>query len=156
MHRGVMVGIVLCVLLASVVQSARAAGESGSVRVEMPAELAGKEVTLHAAEESVAGEVKVSEDPAEDWHRILSEDGTAMFTGLPEGMYLLTLENSLSVVIVLPEKDGSWMARVGPGMEYIPPETGQPVGPVLWAMGMILSAFGIGAWYESWHKRRKK
>ena len=79
-----------------------------------------------------------------------------MFTELPKGMYLITLENSLAVVVNLPESDGSWMAEIAPGLVYIVPETGQPVTPVLWAMGMILSAFGIGIWYEAWHKRKRK
>ena len=72
------------------------------------------------------------------------------------GMYLVAVENILAVPVSLPEEDGSWMAELAPGMVYIAPSTGQPVAPVLWAMGMIVSAFGIGIWYESWHKRKKR
>lgn len=152
MRRGVMMAFLLLTLLAVPVVPARAAGETGTIRVEMGEELAGKTAILYSVVDTGAGELELS---ADGWSKWLSEEGTAMFTGLAEGMYLLSVENILAVTVTLPEADGSWMAQVGP-VGYILPQTGQPVTPVLWAMGMVLSAFGIGIWYENMHKKRKK
>ena len=152
MARGAAVGILICMMMLWIGIPAGAAGERGTIRVDLGPEQKGKQVTLYWAEDTEAGDAEVTECVS----RKLSEEGTAMFSGLPEGTYLLTLENSMSVMIVLPEKDGSWMAQIAPGMDYIPPETGQPVTPLLWAMAMVLSAFGIGIWYEGWHKSRRE
>ena len=155
MRRGVMTGILICLVMAVAVRPAYAAEDRGTIRVVLGPELAGKTVTLYSAMDTGAGTLELAGEYGEGWSKKLSEDGVAMFTGLPEGMYLLAVENILAVPVKLPEADGSWMAEVSPGMIYITPETGQPVAPVLWAMGMIVSAFGIGIWYESWHKRKK-
>lgn len=90
--------------------------------------------------------------------------GTAMFSGLPEGVYLLTQKEAAPggeaiapTLVRIPEKDGTWLAQIIPRMKgYDLPQTGQPMTPVAAAMGMVISAFGIGIWYENWHKNRKK
>ena len=156
MRRGVMAGIVLFALTVWLAVPAHAAGEQGSIRVVMPPDMAGRTVTLYSVGEAGGGEWTLAGEYASGWEQRLSEEGTAMFQGLAEGRYLLTMENMASVEVHLPEADGSWMAEIAPGMVYIAPATGQPVEPVLWAMGMVLSAFGIGIWYENWHKKRKK
>ena len=91
-------------------------------------------------------------------------DGTAMFSGLPEGVYLLTQrkpapggEAVMPLLVRIPEEDGTWLAQIIPRMKgYDGPQTGEPMTPVIAAMGMVISAFGIGIWYENWHKGRKK
>lgn len=145
-------GLVTVLLLGALVKPAQAAGETGTIRVTLGPELAGKTVSLHAVTDTGAGELELS---SHGWRKELSKEGVAMFTGLAEGMYLLSVENILAVPMTLPEADGSWMAQIGP-IGYIMPQTGQPVTPVLWAMGMVLSAFSIGIWYEKLHKKRKK
>ena len=152
MRRGVMAVFLAGVLMLLLAVPARAAGETGTIRVVMGPELAGKTVGVYTVADTGAGELELS---GEGWSKELSEEGVAMFTGLPEGMYLLNVENILAVTVTLPEADGSWMAEIGP-VGYILPQTGQPLTPVLWAMGMVLSAFGIGIWYENLHKTRKK
>ena len=152
-RRGGMTCFLAVILVWAMAVPAYAAGESGTIRVNLGPKLAGKTVTVYAVVSIGPGEAELGEDLGSN---VLSEDGVAMFTGLAEGMYLLTVENILAVMVSLPEQDGSWMARIAPGEGYLPPETGQPVTPVLWAMGMIVSAFGIGIWYESWHKRKRK
>lgn len=152
MHRGGMALMLAAAMVLMLAVPARAAGETGTIRVAMGEELAGKTAMLYPVVDIGAGELELSNV---GWCRELSEEGTAMFTGLAEGMYLLSVEKILAVTVTLPETDGSWMAEIGP-VGYILPQTGQPVTPVLWAMGMVLSAFGIGIWYEALHKKRKK
>lgn len=153
MRRVVMGCFLAAALVFALAVPARAAGESGTIRVVLGQKLAGKTVTLYSVVDTGAGELELGEE----WgSRILSQDGVTMFTGLEEGVFLLCVENILSVTVTLPEPDGSWMAQIAPGEGYLPPETGQPVTPVLWAMGMVLSAFGIGICYEKLHERRKK
>jgi len=90
--------------------------------------------------------------------------GIAMFSGLPEGVYLLTQKEAapggeaiVPALIPIPEEDGTWLVQIVPRMKgYELPQTGQPMTPVAAAMGMVISAFGIGIWYENWHKNRKK
>lgn len=153
MSRRVMAFFLAAWLAAVLALPARAAGERGAVRVELGPGMAGKTVTLYPVTDTGAGELELC---SEGWSQELSEAGVAMFTGLEEGMYLLSVENILAVPVKLPEADGTWMAEIAPELVYIVPETGQPITPVFWAMGMILSAFGIGIWYENWHKSRKK
>ena len=149
-------GIMAAVLLMVLAIPVSAEAERGTVRVVLSPDMAGREVTLYSVAQTSGEESELAGEYETGWTQELSGDGTAMFTGLAKGMYLITLENSLAVVVTLPEADGSWMAEIAPGLVYIAPETGQPVTPVLWAMGMILSAFGIGIWYEAWHKRKRK
>ncbi len=94
------------------------------------------------------------------------QDGIAMFTGLAEGVYLLVQKQGAPgyyamepMLVSLPERDGSWLVQAYPKIQQKPydgPKTGQPMAPVLGAMGMVLSSLGMGAWYEGWHKRRRK
>lgn len=153
MGRRVMACFLTAVLAAVLAMPVRAVGESGTIRVVLGPGLAGKTVTLFPVMDTGAGELELM---GQGWSKVLSEEGVAMFTGLEEGLYLLSVENIMAVPVKLPEADGSWMAEIAPGLVYIVPETGQPITPVFWAMGMILSAFGIGIWYENWHKSRKK
>ena len=149
-------GMMAAVLVLVLALPVAAEADRGSVRVELGPKMAGKMVTLYSVESTGAEETVLAGKYGEGWSKRLSGVGTAMCTELPKGMYLITMESSLAVVVNLPEADGSWMAEIAPGLVYMVPETGQPVTPVLWAMGMILSAFGSGIWYEAWHKRKRK
>ena len=149
-------GMMVVMLVLILAMPVSAEGERGTVRVVLSPAMAGKTVTLYSVKSTSDEASELAGVYASGWSQTLSDDGIAMFTGLAEGMYLITLENSLAVVVKLPEDDGSWMAEIAPGLVYIAPETGEPLTPVLWAMGMILSAFGIGIWYEAWHKRKRK
>ena len=135
-----MMAAVLVLLLALPVS---AEGDRGTVRVVLSPDMAGRRVTLYSVESTGVEASELAGEYALGWSKELSGDGTAMFTNLAEGMYLITLEKSLAVVVKLPEADGSWMAEIAPGLVYTLPETGQPVTPVLWAMGMILSALPV-------------
>ena len=183
MRRGGMAVILAAVLLVAVTQPALAVGELGSIRVTAEPGMAGSTLMLSyvgilwaeglqlmpefgggyvTREDMHSGELAqwLQEQAWEGLERTVDEEGVAMFTGLPEGVYLLYQRTGSMdpVLLRLPEEDGSWMAqiRVTLDPQYEVPATGQPVTPVLAAMGMVLSAFGIGIWYESWHKRRKK
>ena len=189
MRRGGLALVLAGALLLLLALPASAAGETGTIRVTVLPGMAGSTVTLYLAGKLSAGGLQLTEafgggyitgrdiqtreltqwlaDRAEGGTgRQISRDGTVMFTGLEEGVYLLTQKEAAAgyyamtpMLIVLPEEDGTWYAQAYPKVEPkddLIPETGQPFTPVLWAMGMILSAFAIGIWYENWHKNRRK
>ena len=60
MRRGVMAGILICLLMAGMVQPAYAAEERGTIRVVLGPELAGKIVTLYSVMDTGAGEMELS------------------------------------------------------------------------------------------------
>lgn len=183
MRRGVLAVILAAVLVPVWILPVSAEGELGSIRVTVEPEREGTMLMLSYVGIEygeglqlmpefgggfVTGEdmrtrelwAWLAEQARDGLEKQITSEGTAMFTGLPKGVYLLTEktpgDGSLEPVLIsLPEADGSWMAEVIPG-QYVIPKTGQPITPVLWAMGMVVSAFGIGILYESWHKSRKK
>lgn len=152
-RRGVAAVFLAAVMMTMPLTTARAAGEQGSIRLDMGPELAGKTAVLYLVLDTGAGEMELA---GQGLRKELSEAGTAMFTGLAEGMYLVSVEDILAVPVTLPEKDGSWMAQIAPGLVYITPETGQPIEPLMWTVGMGLSALGIGIWYAAWLRRKKQ
>lgn len=189
MMRRAALGILAAVLAVLLAVPVSAVGELGSIRVTAEPEMEGSQVMLSYAgilyaqglqltEEFGGGYVTgkdmgtrelvawLAEQVGDGLKKKIGPDGTVMFSGLPEGVYLLTQQTAAPgyrplepMLIRLPEEDGSWMAQAYPKIEkgpYDMPETGQPITPVIGAMGMVISAFGIGIWYENWHKNRKK
>lgn len=94
--------------------------------------------------------------------RILDADGSALFTDLEEGLYLLTQTEvpegwfpADPVLIPIP-MDGQWEVQAYPKTaEFLvpPPKTGQQAWPMLGAMGLVLSGMGL---YFCLEKLRKK
>lgn len=179
----------LAVLMGMLALPVSAVGEVGSIRVTAEPGMAGSSLTLSYVGNVWAGGLQLTEEfgggyvtetdiktreliqwlsgqVRDGLEKEISQDGTVMFTGLPEGIYLLTQKipapgyyATQPMLIRLPEEDGSWMAQAYPKVEKFPydtPQTGQSMTPILAAMGMVVSAFGIGIWYEKWHKSRKK
>lgn len=165
-----------------------AVGELGSVRVTAAEEMAGSRLRLSYVGIlteyglQLTGEFGGGFVPKEDlqtrelakWlqdqdrealEKEIGADGTVMFTGLPEGVYLLHQKEAapgyypiVPTLIRLPEADGTWLAQVSPKVEkepYNPPGTGQSMAPVLGMTGMAISALGIGVCNGAWRKRRK-
>ena len=188
MRRGGMVLILAAVVLLLALPVS-AEGELGAVRVTTAAEMEGSRLRLsyvgiltdtglQLMPEFGGGVVKGQDLQirelaswleglaAEGLEKQIGKDGTAMFTGLPEGVYLLTQPEPAKdyypiapVLILLPEEDGSWLAQVSPKLEkrpYGPPVTGQSAAPVLGALGMAVSGLGMGICCGVRYRRRKK
>lgn len=189
MGRGGAAVLLAAVLAVLLTVPAAAAGELGAIRVTVAPDMADSTVMLSYAGIVCSGGLQLTgefgggyvtgqdmqtrelvtwlaEQVQEGIEKTVARDGTVMFTGLPEGVYLLTQKTAAPgyyaiqpMLIRLPEADGSWLAQAYPKLEknpYDAPQTGQPMTPVLAAMGMVISAFGIGIWYEAWHKNKKK
>lgn len=189
MHRGGVVLVLVVLLLWPAVLTCQAAEEMGTIRVILEPEMADSLVVLHSVGilrgdgmevDALYGGGYVTQadlqtrelarwlsDRAEGGtEKQISREGTVMFSGLSEGVYLLKQREGSPgyyamdpVLISIPEGDGSWYVRICPAVEekvYRVPKTGWPVTPVLGAMGMVLSAYCIGIWYENWHKQRRK
>lgn len=187
MRRGGMV-LILAAMVLLLALPVSAVGELGSVRVTAAEAMAGSRLRLsyvgilteHGLQ--LTGEFGGGFVPKEDlqtrelaqWlqeqkhealEKEIGDDGTVMFTGLPEGVYLLHQTEAapgyypiVPMLIRLPEADGTWFAQVSPKVEkegYNPPGTGQSMAPVLGMIGMVLSASGIGICSGVWRKRRK-
>lgn len=189
MRRGGLAVLLAAVLTMVLVMPASAEGELGAIRLTMEPEMADSTVLLTYVGILHGGGLQLLPEfgggyvteqdlqtrelaqwlaslAAEGIEKQISRDGTVMFSGLPEGVYLLTQKDAAPgyyalapMLIAMPEGDGSWFVQAEPKVEkkpYDAPETGQPITPVLAAMGMVISAFGIGICYENWHKNRKK
>lgn len=189
MRRGGLAVILTAVLVMMLAVPVSAAGEMGTIRVKVEPGMANSTVTLYYVGKLNAGGLQLTEDfgggyvtrrdmqtrELVTWlleqaeggvRKEISREGTVMFSGLAEGVYLLSQQEPAPgyyaiqpMLISIPEEDGTWYVEAFPKVEkkpYIPPVTGQPITPVLGAMGMVLSAFGIGIWYENWHKNRRK
>lgn len=189
MRRGRMLVFLLAVLLLLPVMRVSAEGELGAIRVTVVPEMEGSGLRLYYVgiltdsglqlmPEFGGGFVKgqdlqtrelaawLEELASEGLEKQIGKDGTAMFTGLPEGVYLLTQPEPakgyypiVPVLVALPEQDGSWLAQVSPKVElkaYAPPATGQSAAPVLGGVGMVASPVGIGVWHRVWNRKRKK
>lgn len=96
----------------------------------------------------------------------IGRDGTVMFTGLPRGVYLLTQKQGAAgyyalapMLMALPEEDGSWLVQASPKVQkdpYAPPGTGQPLQPVMAALGAVLSALGLGTCLRGETRKRRE
>ena len=88
----------------------------------------------------------LAETETEGISRILDADGSATFTRLEAGLYLvkhkdpLADEVALPFLVRLPDGD-TWDVAASPFVE--PPKTGQGLGPFLGAAGMLLSGSGL-------------
>lgn len=84
--------------------------------------------------------------------RILDADGTAWFTDLPEGLYLLAQDGPITglddfrpILMTMPSSE-QWQLVIYPQQRMILsqcPETGAPFAPVLAAMVLVLSGAGL-------------
>ncbi len=84
--------------------------------------------------------------------RILDADGSAGFSHLEEGLYLLvqngTVEDFFPIMpflMILPY-EGQWNVNAYPYIQQVYtecPRTGQHPGPILGAIGMVVSGFGL-------------
>ena len=93
----------------------------------------------------------------------LQEDGSAVFSQLPEGLYLLTQSKSAQgfcqtapFLIPIP-CNGMWEITALPKMQQIyteSPKTGQHPAPILGAMGLVLSGMGLVACWDKIRKNR--
>lgn len=188
MHRWGVILLLMVPMLWYAALPCRAAEERGTIRVELEPDMADSTVVLHrvggmraeglelcdslgggyvAGDDLYTGALLrwLAERAEGGTEKRIARDGTAMFSDLEEGVYLLNQEEGSPgyyamepVLIVLPEADGSWYAKITPDgeeIQYRAPETGGPVPPVLSAMGMVLSGYFIGIWYENWHKQRR-
>lgn len=89
-------------------------------------------------------------------------DGNAAFSNLAEGLYMVVQQERIDgfhviePFLVLLARDGAWNVQID--LEPAPiiaenPQTGQPVTPLLGAMGMVVS--GVGLYLCADSKRRK-
>ena len=93
----------------------------------------------------------------EETARILDADGSACFTNLEEGLYLLVQGEEIQwmdpfepILIPMPS-NGQWQLSAWPQQRLILaqcPQTGQPITLLLAAMGLIFSSMGLIACYE--------
>lgn len=181
--------ILTAALIPALTVPVRAEGELGTIRVTVAEEMAEGTLMLSYAGILYGGGLQLmpefgggfvtgedmqsrllvqwlEEQVCDGFTKQIAQDGTVMFSGLPEGVYLLTQKEAAPgaeaiapMLVRIPEEDGTWLAQVSArrkGEEYEIPQTGQPMTPVAAAMGMVISAFCIGIWYENWHKNRKK
>ena len=88
----------------------------------------------------------------EEKTRILDADGSACFTGLQDGLYLLVQsENSPGLdpfkpILILMPSSNQWDLVVWPQQRKILaqyPQTGQPVIPLVGAMGIVVCGIGL-------------
>lgn len=161
-------------LLVSLGRTAAAAEQTGSVRITLKSEEG--EITLYHAGTPVSGGYRLTQEfggglvkeedvysPAlAQWlaesagddgeHRILDADGSAVFTRLEEGLYLLVQTQTQygcypiePFLVALPYED-QWNIEANPKTQWIvteSPNTGQSPLPFLGAAGMLLSGTGL-------------
>lgn len=94
--------------------------------------------------------------------RILDSDGSADFSHLEEGLYLLVQNGAVEdffpimpFLMILPY-EGQWNVQAYPYTQQVYtecPRTGQHPAPILGAVGMVVSSFGLAMCAEA---RRKK
>ena len=104
----------------------------------------------------------LAEKATDGEQRLLDADGSAEFTDLADGLYLVmqtqTPEGYYPMVpflIAIPY-DGQWELQAYPKTEQIPaesPKTGQSPLPILGLIGMVLSGTGLIMCYED--RKRK-
>ena len=89
-------------------------------------------------------------------------DGNTVFSGLEEGLYMVVQQERIDGFHVIEpllvglNRDGNWNVQINLAPEPIiaeNPQTGQPVAPLLGAMGMVAS--GVGLYLCADSKRRK-
>ncbi len=84
--------------------------------------------------------------------RLLDADGSAMYSQVEEGLYLLVQNETggdffpiLPFLLTMPY-DGEWELQANPQTQQViteSPRTGQHPAPILGAMGMVLSGVGL-------------
>lgn len=96
-------------------------------------------------------------------NQYLEEDGTAEFSGLHEGLYLLEQTRSargfrcVAPFLIPVPCNGDWEVTALPKMQEIftqSPKTGQHPAPIIGAMGLILSGMGLAACWDKIRKNR--
>lgn len=179
MHRRIRCVLFVLALLAVVRIPGYAAVETGSIRVTLKrgqTALTGGELALYRVGEAAEGGYRLEESfgggfvtmqdalsPAlAQWlsekvttggiKRLLDADGSAEFTLLPEGLYLLVQSKPsdgnyviLPFLVAMPY-DGEWQIQAYPKVEKVPldiPETGQSVLPFYGMAGMLFSGAGL-------------
>lgn len=93
----------------------------------------------------------------EGMHRILDADGAACYTGLEDGLYLLTQgewdqqdEGFEPILVSIPHL-GSRVIGIKPQVCQLlteSPKTGEHVSPLIGAMGIVVSSLAIAACFE--------
>lgn len=179
--------LVWLLTLSGMVLQAGAAERTGSIRVQMTygEQQPWGSVALHYLGEPVQGDFRLRESlgggiicredvqspelaqwlsqrTGEGEVRYLDADGCGEFTGLTEGLYLLTQTEAPEgyacadpFLIPIP-LDGQWEVLACPKISMIlteSPKTGQHPAPLIGAMGLILSGMGLWLCVE---KLRKK
>lgn len=187
--RRVRMGVMAAAILWGLAVSAKAAGGIGEIGVNLDfadGEVHDGQVTLYYAAQpsgehyllvdSFGGGLVKKEDASSDalaqWlaeaaegtgtPRILDADGTAWFTGLPEGLYLLVQNGQIEgvdpfapIMIQLPY-NGEWEVVAIPQYRKVltqSPETGQRLSPMIGAMGMVLSGMALFFWTERFRRK---
>lgn len=176
-------------LLAGMTRPVSAAEQSGTIRIRMAygdASAEGAVVTLQYAGQPAEGGYRLSEvfgggiirmedACSPDLAQWLSErttvggelgkldsQGSIVFSGLEEGLYLITQEKApmgwqcAAPFLVPVPLDGNWEVLAYPKQALLltePPRTGEHPAPVFGAMGLILSGGGL---YLCIEKVRKK
>jgi len=97
------------------------------------------------------------------WEKELNVDGTVVFEGLQEGLYLLVQTRSedgflpAEPFLIPVPCTGEWEVTAYPKTQKLhteAPKTGQHPAPVLGAMGMVLAGMGLAACVEKIRKNR--
>lgn len=173
MYRKITIILLSIALLTCLACPAMAAEQTGSIRITLAGQvgevalyLAGKPVSEgYRLEDAFGGGFVKEEDvystALAQWlaesadsgrNRILDADGSAEFSGLEEGLYLLVqTEEDPEAAAVQPflipiPCVGQWHVEANPktGSQDAPiPKTGQPIQPFLGAAGMVLSTAGL-------------
>lgn len=169
--------------------SVLAVEETGSIRVTLQSSgraLKSGSVTLYRAGDPVSGGYRLEDSfgggfvPEEDacsaalagWlaeqaemggtPRILDADGSAEFSGLEDGLYLLVQSENVAgyypiqAFLVTIPYGGQQNVEAFPKVEKVPgenPKTGQHPAPIIAAMGLVFSGVGLFLCVDS---RRKK
>ncbi len=189
MLRRVLAAVLAAVVLSLLGLSARAAEQTGTIRVTLESTdgtpVSGV-VTLYRVGEAVSEGYRITEEfgggivrqedalsPHLAWFlaemeatggtgRILDESGSAEFSDLEQGLYLLVqrevregYQAARPYLIALPY-EGQWQIQAYPGVKAVEtesPKTGQHPAPLLGAMAMVLAGMGLAVCAD--RKRRK-
>ena len=173
MHRKIAGILLSMLLLISLGRTVSAAEQTGSIRITLE-EQDGEIALFHVGapvsggyrlENSFGGGLIKEEDvysprlaqwlvesADEGRYRILDADGSAEFSGLEEGLYLLTQTETEAgfypiqpFLVTIPYRN-EWHSQANPKVEPLTPEiprTGQSPLPFLGLAGMILSGCGL-------------
>lgn len=179
MRRKLVACLASILLIAGLGRTAAAAETVGSLRVNLKSSRG--EVALHPAAAPVDGGYRLRDSfgggfiKEEDAHspalaqwlaesaesgeyRILDADGSAEFSRLEAGLYLLCQtetgegETAIAPFLVEIPYQGQWNIQADPKLDPENPRTGQSLQPYVGTMGMLLSAGGL---YLCTRRRRR-